>query len=719
MRALTFIRRISGPFLFLLFSSLWTFAQSNEDCLMCHGDRDLTARIRGRQVSLFVDAAALQRSVHASLACVDCHQGLNPSETPHAKVIKPVDCGSCHDITGYLKSVHAQPVPGPDGKVPKGAPPAATCADCHGTHEILSPQSPQSATNRTHVAQACGKCHESVESHYARSAHGTALAKGVKGAPSCVDCHRAHDVELLTDKDSPLYKTQQAKVCLKCHLDNPEIRLKTAPSTGFIAGYENSVHAVELARGNVKAATCSDCHGAHSMKAGGDPTSSVSKYNIPKTCGRCHVEIAKTYDESIHGKALREGDRESPNCTDCHGEHQIYAPSDVRARVAPVNVSAEVCAVCHSSVALNQKYGLPSERFRTFADSYHGLASLAGQAQVANCASCHGVHNIKPSSDPTSTINKANLAKTCGQCHPGAGENFAKGLVHVVPGSQTEPLLYWVRAIYISLIGITIGGMFAHNVLDFLRKSRIQIAIRRGLLPEPHHSPVEYLRMSVNERIQHALLAGSFIVLVFTGFMLKFPDAWWVRLTRQISENTFQVRSLTHRIAGVLLIAVGIYHAFYLFLTSRGRRVLRDILPKLQDVRDMWDLVRFNLGIRKVKPRLPRFSYIEKAEYWALIWGTVVMAGTGFILWFDNYFINLLTKLGWDVARTIHYYEAILAGLAILVWHFYFVIFNPSVYPINTSFWNGKLTEEQMEDEHGLELEQIRSAAIKKELGEA
>ena len=96
MRALTFIRRISGPFVFLLFSSLWAFAQSNEDCLMCHSDRDLTARIRGRQVSLFVDAAALQRSVHASLACVDCHQGLNPSETPHAKVIQPVDCGSCH-----------------------------------------------------------------------------------------------------------------------------------------------------------------------------------------------------------------------------------------------------------------------------------------------------------------------------------------------------------------------------------------------------------------------------------------------------------------------------------------------------------------------------------------------------------------------------------------------------------------------------------------------
>jgi cytochrome b subunit of formate dehydrogenase len=225
--------------------------------------------------------------------------------------------------------------------------------------------------------------------------------------------------------------------------------------------------------------------------------------------------------------------------------------------------------------------------------------------------------------------------------------------------------------------------------------------------------------MSLNERVQHALLATSFIVLAITGFMLRFPDAWWVRSIRQISESAFQVRSLTHRIAGVVLIAVGVYHALYLLLTSRGRGVLRDILPKLQDVRDMSELIRFNLGLLKVKPKLPRFSYIEKAEYWALIWGTVVMAGTGFILWFDNYFLNLLTKLGWDVARTIHYYEAILAALAILVWHFYFVIFNPSVYPINTAFWNGKLTEEQMEDEHGLELEQIQVARLKKELGEA
>src|SRR5512136_1861251 len=98
IRTQPIIRRLPGFILALILPSLCALAQSNEDCLMCHSDRGLTAKIRGRQVSLFVDSSSLQRSVHASVACTDCHQGFNASETPHAKVIKPVDCGACHDV---------------------------------------------------------------------------------------------------------------------------------------------------------------------------------------------------------------------------------------------------------------------------------------------------------------------------------------------------------------------------------------------------------------------------------------------------------------------------------------------------------------------------------------------------------------------------------------------------------------------------------------------
>jgi cytochrome b subunit of formate dehydrogenase len=148
----------------------------------------------------------------------------------------------------------------------------------------------------------------------------------------------------------------------------------------------------------------------------------------------------------------------------------------------------------------------------------------------------------------------------------------------------------------------------------------------------------------------------------------------------------------------------------------RGKQLIRDLLPKIEDVTDAIGVLKYNLGISSVRPKFGRFSYIEKSEYWALVWGTFVMAGTGVILWFDNTFLGLLTKLGWDVARTIHYYEAWLATLAIIVWHFYFVIFNPDIYPINLAFWKGTLTEEEMEEEHPLELEGIRHAEMVEEL---
>jgi cytochrome b subunit of formate dehydrogenase len=146
----------------------------------------------------------------------------------------------------------------------------------------------------------------------------------------------------------------------------------------------------------------------------------------------------------------------------------------------------------------------------------------------------------------------------------------------------------------------------------------------------------------------------------------------------------------------------------YLAGTARGRQLVRDLMPTWKDFTDVLQLLRYNLGWAAHRPRFGRFSYMEKAEYLALVWGTALMAVTGIILWFDNTFMNLLTKLGWDIARTVHYYEAWLAMLSILVWHFYFVIFSPDAYPVNLTAFTGMMTEEEMEDEHSLELEAIK-----------
>ena len=690
----------------LLLSTPALFAQSSSDCLACHGEKGLTMTKKGKTISISVDPQRFKNSAHAALECVGCHEGFDPAALPHAKKIKPVDCLGCHSepqFVNYSQSVHGLSKPG-SGSI-------ARCVDCHTTHAIQKVSSEQPIERKQFALATCSRCHGDIDAKYMQSDHGKALANGVKGAPSCIDCHSEHAVLPQANDSSATNRKNEAAMCLKCHLDNPEVRARVGPSSGFIASYEKSVHGKAVKGGNESAATCTDCHGGHDLKKGADPTSHVSKLNIASTCGQCHGDVLEQYKGSIHGTALQKGVIASATCTDCHGEHNILSPKDVNAPTAARNLSAQVCTPCHGSVKLTEKFGLATDRYKSFADSYHGLAGKAGSIEVANCASCHGVHDIKPSTDPSSRIYKDNLVKTCGTCHPGANVNFTKGSVHVVATRDNDEVLYFVASTYIVLILVVIGGMLVHNFLDFIRKSKRQLMYRRGLLEHPHVGHRLYLRMSLSERLQHGTLLVSFITLVVTGFALKFPDAWWVAPIRNLNPIVFELRGVLHRIAACVMVLASLYHVYYILRVPRGKQLLRDLIPVPRDLTDALEVMKFNLGISTSKPKFGRFSYIEKSEYWALVWGTIIMAITGTILWFDNTFLGLITKLWWDVARTVHYYEAWLATLAIIVWHFYFVIFNPDSYPLNLAFWKGTLTEEEMAEEHPLELERMKRIA--------
>jgi len=705
---------LGGALLGLLFwSTSFLRAQTAAECLACHGEPSLTMSRHGKTVSLYVDNKKFVTSIHGNLECVSCHVGFNPAELPHAKHIKPVDCQSCHNddqFKGYHRSVHAKIR---DGK------PIASCADCHTMHAIRKISDAPTAERKAFAEATCARCHAAEDSTYRTSTHGQAVASGVTGAPTCIDCHQGHSILAPSDTLSATNRRNVAAMCLKCHVDNPEVQSQVGPSATFVESYQNSVHARAMRNGKEEAATCIDCHGSHDLLKGSDPASHVSRKNIAATCGACHPDVADEYQESIHGTSFARGVTAAATCTDCHGEHNILSPKDTNSPTSAKNISTQVCSPCHASVKLTSKFGLPTGRFKSYADSYHGLANEAGSVVVANCASCHGVHNIKPSSDSTSTIYPGNLVKTCGKCHPGANENFTKGAVHVIASDASDRLLYFVSSSYVILIVVVIGGMLLHNVLDFLRKSRHTLAVRRGAIPQDEIPHRLYLRMSLSERVQHGLLLLSFIALVTTGFALRFPDAWWVVPLRSISPVMFDIRGIAHRVAAVVMVLVSLYHLYYVLFTPRGKQLLRDLLPVPQDVRDALGVVLYNLGIRSVKPKLGRFSYVEKSEYWALVWGTIVMAVTGTILWFDNTFLGLLTKLWWDVARTVHYYEAWLATLAIVVWHFYFVILNPDSYPINLAFWKGTITGREMLDEHPLELEEIEAREKAQEQAES
>lgn len=572
------------------------------------------------------------------------------------------------------------------------------CVDCHtGITEIPHEEDLKHPD--------CNQCHDDVAAEYSQSLHGMSLARGDKDAPYCWDCHSSHYVYSGQDSLSMTSKLNQPITCARCHSDPSLVKKHHIPIANPSKLYETSVHYKMIEQGEVNSASCSDCHGAHDLQPQAQPNSKINKFNIAKTCSQCHSEIYQQYSESIHGKGLMAGRTDNPTCTDCHAEHAIKAHTDPSSTVYATVVSKTLCADCHEAERIVARYNIKGNVVKSYSDSYHGLAVRGGSVVSANCASCHGVHNILPSSDPRSTINSDNLPQTCGSCHPGVSTQVARGTVHVYASPQSDKIVYWVKLFYYSLIFSVIGAMLFHNGLDFRKKFLAKI---KGKL-EPHGPKLvgrEIERLTVNERLQHFLLMVSFTLLVYTGFAMKFPEAWWAApLIRW--EGAFAFRGWLHRIAATVMIALAFYHLIYLITTKRGRGQVKALVPKYKDLTDVIQMFKYYFGLAKEKPKFDRYNYIEKAEYWALIWGTIVMSVTGFILWFENISLRYFPKWITDVSTVIHLYEAILASLAILVWHFYFQFFDPSVYPMNTTCITGKMSEEHFKEEHPLEYERL------------
>lgn len=495
---------------------------------------------------------------------------------------------------------------------------------------------------------------------FTASAHGT---------NTCFACHD----DLTTDHPDDSVAPKPVS-CARCHEEHSE-------------SYGASVHGLALEGGDVGAPTCVDCHGIHDVSRPTSVDSPLHWSHLAATCGECHPEAAADVEGSVHGVAVGRGRREAATCTDCHSEHRIEALKGV----SSVKLATQICAKCHESERVNTKFHMPTRRVESFFESYHGLAGRRGDTHAANCASCHGYHRILPSSDPESSIHPNHLVATCGECHPGANENFAIGRVHLSDDDAGigPRVNRWVRQIYLVLIFFTVGLMVLHNGIAWLRAAIQSL-----------RSPARSIsRMGRSERIQHFVLLSSFILLALTGFALKFPDSW---LAFMFGSDDL-VRRWLHRIAGVVLLGAGCHHVLYVLATQRGRRLLRDLAPARKDLTDLGANVRYLLDRSPQPPRFGRFGYVEKIEYWAVVWGTIIMGVSGLMIWLKLPVTEWLPRWAVDVATTVHYYEAILACLSIVVWHFYHVIFAPGVYPISWAWWDGKVTREWYEHEHPLD----------------
>jgi nitrate/TMAO reductase-like tetraheme cytochrome c subunit len=411
-------------------------------CTDCHGAHE----IRTSRISIQTEA------------CLKCHLD--------EKLFPGSDRGSAKFVKEYRTSIH--------GSIQKGEKEAATCADCHGDHMIDSPDNPGASTKRARLVETCGKCHGEVVAKFKKSKHGQELLKNNEKAPTCSDCHGEHDIKstLLSDEFS---KISIADKCLGCHKDGKIPHKNYKGEEELISGYKKSVHYEALEKGNLDAPTCSECHGAHEMESADNPDSKISKKNMANTCGQsnCHGKQKDNYTGSVHEKGVMEGNKDAPTCNNCHGNHSIVTKKSDD-KLAKSKSLIQLCSNCHSSVELTERNDLPVKVSETYNESFHGLATRGGSSEVANCESCHGYHNIKPSNDTSSTINKKNLPQTCGKCHPGATEVLFTSKIHVTDIKNDSPWVYLVTRFYMILIFGIIGFMVLHNLLDWRRKKAIK-----------------------------------------------------------------------------------------------------------------------------------------------------------------------------------------------------------------------------------------------------
>jgi predicted CXXCH cytochrome family protein len=374
-----------------------TMEQAGDDqaCRLCHGDTDRELGFTsGETLGLRIDAQELNASAHGShaesaLACTDCHEPAD-YQYPHRpveaadvrtyQVDRSTICQRCHQ-EAHLTS-H-----------PSGSPAeSVVCTDCHGAHDVITAE----AMHAGEVGEACLACHtergvpltdliqitqvirdglftKQVNIDYCLACHSQpdltltfengdelsltidrqAFHDSVHGESNpwqpldCTDCHDRYTYphpELEVESERA-YNLERYRFCAECHQRNYEKA-------------EDSVHGDAIADGNLEAAVCTDCHGAHAVPVPDEPRERISH-----TCEQCHSTIFAEYAQSVHGEALLlDSNLDVPTCIDCHGVHDINQPTTILAR----NLSPELCARCHGDPDLMAKYAISTDVLETY-----------------------------------------------------------------------------------------------------------------------------------------------------------------------------------------------------------------------------------------------------------------------------------------------------------------------------------------------------------------
>ncbi len=547
---------------------------------------------------------------------------------------------------------------------------------------ILALVVPAGAENGMAIDPAtCLQCHDDV-------VKAEQFAGSVHGKNACTSCH----VEI-TDVDrhaSGGIEVGKVK-CVRCHKQET-------------AEHYASVHMLNDV-------ACADCHTdihTHTYWQ-------KDKRKVVATCSQCH-DVAETYEASVHGAAVMDGNQDSAACADCHNLHEIKPLGDPGS-FANRKFHTEVCLKCHADESMMERNGVFNVAVKTYMESYHGKNYHLGfPEKVAGCADCHTAHGVLPEENAASSVNPANIVKTCGQCHPKATPLFAKFYAH---GEHTDranyPILYWT---FMSMTGLLVGTFavfWVHTLLwmfrGFVENREKQAALHAGHV---HHvvkdGNTQYLRFQKRHIILHLTVIVSFLGLSLTGLPLKFSDQQWAKFLMSFYGGTYYA-GLLHRACAVLTF----YYFFgalvmsidFLFLRKdvRGIWLQRlfgpdSLMPNFRDLRDIRDMVKWFL-FRGPKPTFDRWTYWEKFDFLAVFWGMFAIGGSGLMLWFPELFGAFLPGWMFNVATIIHSDEALLATGFIFTVHFFNTHGRPEKFPMDFVIFNGQISKEEFIEERG------------------
>jgi cytochrome b subunit of formate dehydrogenase len=658
-------------------------------CTKCH------ARIEDVHRA-FIEGHLWKEQPDAIPACIDCHSPHKIRRVFYPAGMANQDCLRCHrdpEIAmtreGKSISLFVDEAAYATGKH-QGTP----CAQCHT--EVKASHERPCETIKSKVN--CGICHADPVDRYMTGIHGQLSSKGDPDAPVCLDCHDRHATAGKDDPRSPTFSRNVPALCGRCHRQGEKAAVRINSAVADIVGsFNESIHGKGLIQsGLTVTATCADCHTPHTELPPDDPGSSVNSAHIADTCGQCHLGIEETYKTSVHWTGNTETDKELPTCEDCHTSHTISRIDQAGFRMKMM----EQCGRCHTTEA------------ETFFDTFHGKVSRLGSEGAAKCYDCHGTHNIMRVADPASTLSRENVVETCRKCHEGSNRRFAGYLTHATHHDVKKyPYLFWsfwgMTVLLVGTLSFALMHTFAWLIRLWLTRDQWKAhkkAPQTGKL---------YRRFNRYQRTMHIVMMISFFTLALSGMALKFSYMEWASVVAWLMGG-FETMGILHRIAAVTLGGVFLAHAIMLRRQKRDEGITwwqmvtgpDSILFNLNDAREVVQSIKWFFGLGE-RPHYGRYTYWEKFDYFAVLWGIMIIGSTGMLLWFPEFFTRIVPGWTVNVATIIHSDEALLAVGFIFTIHFFNTHFRPDKFPMDKGMFTGRVPLEELKYDKPREYEAL------------